>query len=32
MKYGACEVIPYNQTNGEIIHPHEIMKQVRSLL
>ena len=32
MKYVACEVIPYNQTNGEIIHPHEIMKQVRSLL
>jgi len=32
MKYVACEVIPYNQTNGDIIHPHEIMKQVRSLL
>ena len=32
MKYVACEVTPYNQTNGEIIHPHEIMKQVRSLL
>jgi 2-oxoglutarate ferredoxin oxidoreductase subunit alpha len=32
MKYAACEVIPYNQTNGEIIHPHQIMKQVRSLV
>jgi 2-oxoglutarate ferredoxin oxidoreductase subunit alpha len=32
MKYVACEVVPYNQTNGDIIHPHEIMKQVRSLL
>ena len=32
MKYVGCEVIPYNQTNGDIIHPHEIMKQVRSLL
>ena len=32
MKYAACEVIPYNQTNGEIIHPHQIIKQVRNLL
>ena len=32
MKYAGCEVIPYNQTNGEIIHPHEIMKELRSLL
>ena len=32
MKYVTCEVIPYNQTNGEIIHPYQIMKQVRSLL
>jgi 2-oxoglutarate ferredoxin oxidoreductase subunit alpha len=32
MKYAACEVIPYNQTNGEIIHPHEIIKRIRSLL
>ena len=31
-KYAACEVIPYDQTDGEIIHPHQIMKQVRSLL
>ncbi|MBW1675863.1 MAG: 2-oxoacid:acceptor oxidoreductase subunit alpha [Deltaproteobacteria bacterium] len=32
MKYVGCDVIPYNQTDGDIIHPHEIMKQVRSLL
>ena len=32
MKYVTCEVIPYNQTNGEIIHPYQIMKQVRRLL
>jgi 2-oxoglutarate ferredoxin oxidoreductase subunit alpha len=31
-KYAACEVVPYNQTDGEIIHPHQIMKQVRSFL
>jgi 2-oxoglutarate ferredoxin oxidoreductase subunit alpha len=31
-KYTACEVIPYNQTDGEIIHPHQIMKEVRGLL
>jgi len=32
MKYAACEVIPYNQTNGEIIHPHQVIKEVRSIL
>jgi pyruvate/2-oxoacid:ferredoxin oxidoreductase alpha subunit len=24
MKYARCEVVKYNQTNGEIIHPHTI--------
>jgi len=32
MKYAPCEVIPYNQTNGEIIHPHRIIKEVRRLI
>ncbi len=32
MKYANCEVIPYNQTNGEIIHPHRIINGVRRLL
>jgi len=32
MKYATCEVIPYNQTNGEIIHPHQIIKEVRSIV
>lgn len=32
MKYANCEVIPYTQTNGEIIHPHQIIKKLRSLL
>jgi 2-oxoglutarate/2-oxoacid ferredoxin oxidoreductase subunit alpha len=27
MKYAACEVIPYYQTNGEIIHPYQIIKE-----
>lgn len=31
-KHSACEVIPYCQTDGEIIHPHQIMKEIRSLL
>ncbi len=31
MKYAPCEVIPYNQTNGEIIHPHRIINEVRRL-
>ncbi len=32
MKYAACEVIPYNQTDGEIIHPHQIIRELRYLL
>ena len=32
MKYAPCEVIPYNQTNGEIIHPHRILHEVRRLV
>jgi 2-oxoglutarate ferredoxin oxidoreductase subunit alpha len=32
MKYAPCEVIPYNQTNGEIIHPHRIINEVRRLV
>jgi 2-oxoglutarate ferredoxin oxidoreductase subunit alpha len=32
MKYSACEVVPYSQTDGEIIHPHQIMKELRSIL
>ena len=32
MKYASCEVIPYNQVNGEIIHPDTIMEQLGRLL
>ena len=32
MKYAASEVIAYNQTDGEIIHPHRIMEEVRKLV
>jgi 2-oxoglutarate ferredoxin oxidoreductase subunit alpha len=32
MKYAPCEVIPYNQTNGEIIHPLQILHEVRRLV
>ncbi len=32
MKYAACEVIPYYQTDGEIIHPYQIMKEVGRLV
>jgi 2-oxoglutarate ferredoxin oxidoreductase subunit alpha len=32
MKYAPCDVIPYNQTNGEIIHPHTIINEVRRLV
>lgn len=32
MKYAACEVVPYHQVNGEIIHPHTIIEQLRKLL
>jgi 2-oxoglutarate ferredoxin oxidoreductase subunit alpha len=32
MKYASCDVVPYNQVNGEIIHPNTIMEQLRRLL
>jgi 2-oxoglutarate ferredoxin oxidoreductase subunit alpha len=32
MKYASCEVVPYNQVNGEIVHPNTIMEQLRELL
>ena len=32
MKYASCDVIPYNQMNGEIIAPDTIMEQLRRLL
>ena len=32
MKYADCDVISYIQTNGEIIDPHTIIKEVRGLL
>ncbi|MBN2033233.1 MAG: 2-oxoacid:acceptor oxidoreductase subunit alpha [Deltaproteobacteria bacterium] len=31
MKYADCDVVPYFQTNGEIIDPRTIINQVRSL-
>jgi len=31
MKYASCEVVPYNQVTGEIIHPKTIMEQLRRL-
>jgi 2-oxoglutarate ferredoxin oxidoreductase subunit alpha len=31
-KYATCEVIPYGQVNGEIIHPYTIMEQLRGLV
>jgi 2-oxoglutarate ferredoxin oxidoreductase subunit alpha len=31
MKHARCEVVKYNQTNGEIIHPHTIVEALRSL-
>ncbi len=31
-KYAACDVIPYGQVNGEIIHPNTIMEQLRRLV
>jgi 2-oxoglutarate ferredoxin oxidoreductase subunit alpha len=30
-KYVNCEVVTYNQTNGEIIHPHRIIESLRRL-
>jgi len=32
LKYAECDVVSSCQTDGEIIHPHKIMEQVRSLL
>ena len=32
MKYAECDVLSYCQTDGEIIHPHKIVEEVRSLL
>jgi 2-oxoglutarate ferredoxin oxidoreductase subunit alpha len=32
MKYASCEIVPYNQANGEIIHPHRVMEQLRRLI
>jgi 2-oxoglutarate ferredoxin oxidoreductase subunit alpha len=29
MKYAACEVVTYNQTNGEIISPRTIEREMR---
>ncbi len=31
-KYADCDVIPYHQTNGRIIHPKEIMQQIERIL
>jgi 2-oxoglutarate ferredoxin oxidoreductase subunit alpha len=31
MKYARCEVVKYNQMNGEIIQPHTIVEALRSL-
>lgn len=31
-KYAVCEVIPYNQANGEVIHPHAIIEALRKIL
>jgi 2-oxoglutarate ferredoxin oxidoreductase subunit alpha len=32
MKYAESDVVSYCQTDGEIIHPHTIVQEVRSLL
>jgi 2-oxoglutarate ferredoxin oxidoreductase subunit alpha len=32
LKYAECDVVSYCQTDGEIIHPHKIVEEVRSLL
>ena len=32
MKYADGEVIPYHQTDGEVIHPSALIEKVRSLL
>ncbi|RPI76884.1 MAG: 2-oxoacid:acceptor oxidoreductase subunit alpha [Desulfobacteraceae bacterium] len=31
-KYACSEVIPYQQTNGKIIHPKQIMEQIERIL
>lgn len=31
LKYTKIEVIPYNQTDGEIIHPYRIVKEIEAL-
>ncbi|HOP48178.1 MAG TPA: 2-oxoacid:acceptor oxidoreductase subunit alpha [Desulfobacteraceae bacterium] len=31
MKYAECDVMPYNQTDGEIIHPDTIIRDLRRL-
>lgn len=32
IKYASCDVIPYNQTDGEIIRPATIVDQLRGIL
>ena len=32
LKFAECDVVSYCQTDGEIIHPHKIIEEVRSLL
>jgi 2-oxoglutarate ferredoxin oxidoreductase subunit alpha len=32
MKHAECDILPYTQTNGEIIDPRAIIKEVRGLL
>ncbi|MCD5413043.1 MAG: 2-oxoacid:acceptor oxidoreductase subunit alpha [Dehalococcoidia bacterium] len=32
MKYTCCDIIPYNQTDGEVIYPNTIMGELRRLL
>ena len=32
MKHASCEVTTYSQTDGEIIHPHTIIEELRSIL
>lgn len=31
MKYASCDVVPYHQVNGEIIHPKTVIEQLRRL-
>ncbi|HUU41360.1 MAG TPA: 2-oxoacid:acceptor oxidoreductase subunit alpha [Desulfatiglandales bacterium] len=31
-KYAACEIISYNQTDGEVIHPDKIISEVKRFL